>query len=117
MRRIAEHRLPLGLRRVACANGGANWQFTEAGFYGQCTDFAQGGLQISLDIIAQGLERRDVNHLDAIGELALEPLVKEPIDTDEKRRQRLSRAGWCGDKRMLSDRDFRPAAGLRLRRL
>jgi hypothetical protein len=112
--RIADEGLPLGLRRIAGANGGADRQLAQPRLGCEGGDLGQGNLQVALDVVAQRLEGRDVNDLDPFRQLSLEPIAQQPVDADQKRGQRLARAGRGGDQRVLAGGDVGPAAKLRL---
>src|SRR5262245_6672867 len=117
VRRVFEHRLPLSLRRVACADGRADRQLAQPCFGRQRRDFSQRRLQIALNIVAQRLERRDINNFRPLRQLAVEPASKEPIDADQKGSQRLAGTSRSRDQRVFASRYLRPAADLRLSRL
>ena len=67
--------------------------------------------QVALDVVVERLERRDVEHAQALAGLRHEA-VEEP----QERRQRLAGAGRGAQQRVLARRDRRPALGLRGRR-
>ena len=114
MRRTLQHRAPLVHQRVAGADGGANLRHQEAALAGQRENFAQRNFEILLDVVAQRLQRRDVENFGAIAQLAGERFADQAIDADEEGRERLARSGGRGDQRGASGEDVRPALLLRL---
>jgi hypothetical protein len=79
-------------------------------------DFAERRFEIFLNVIAQGFERRDVEHFGAVGQVSREGFADKPVDADEKRRESLSRASRGRDQRRLARENVRPALRLRLGR-
>ena len=75
VRRLAEHRRALLLRRVARPYGDAELR-AEAG---------ERPAQVPLDVVVERLERRDVEDAEALSRLG-----GEPVDRREERGQRLS---------------------------
>ena len=101
VRRLAEHRRALLLRRVAGADGDAELR-PEPG---------ERPAEVPLDVVVERLERRDVEHA--------QPDVRrsrEPVDRRQERRERLPRAGRRLDEDVSAARDRRPALLLRGRR-
>ena len=100
VRRLADHRLALALRRVAGADGDL-----DVG-----ADAAQRRAQVLLHVVGERLERRDVDEPGAVrGRLG-----DEPVERPQERRERLAGAGGRADQGVLARGDRRP--GLRLRR-
>src|SRR4029450_7842833 len=54
---------------------------------------------------------------DPLRRCSVDPLPQQPIDADQKRGERLSRASRGGNQRMAAGGDCRPALALRLGRL
>src|SRR5205823_12327543 len=89
------------LRRVAGTDGHRQLRL-QAG---------QRSAQVALDVVVERLQRRDVEQA--------EPLSRfrgELVDPVEEGGERLSRAGWSLDQRVLAGRNRRPAERLRGRR-
>src|SRR5262249_39662758 len=70
MRRAFEHLLALVAERVTGADGSTNFGHQQPFFAGQRGDFTQRTFQVLLDIVAQGLQRGDIEYLCAIGKAA-----------------------------------------------
>ena len=63
-----DDRLALGLRGVAGAEGGADAVRGVAQLAGDLLDLGERGFEVALDVVAERLERRDVDDLDFVGE-------------------------------------------------
>src|SRR5438128_2024900 len=101
VRRLAQHRRALALRRVAGADGDAE----------VALEPRERAAQVALDVVVERLQRGDVEETNALaGGLA------EPVDPVEEGRERLARAGRRLDQRVLAGGDRRPAQLLRGRR-
>jgi hypothetical protein len=74
-------------------------------------DSREGPAQVPLDVVVQGLERRDVEDAQAVARRGA-----QPVQGVEKRRQRLARARRGLDHHMPAGCDRRPAELLRRRR-
>ena len=101
VRRLAQHRGALALRRVAGADADAELR-------------AQAGerpAQVALDVVVERLQR---GHVDEAKPLAGRRV--QPVDPVEERGERLPRAGRRLDQDMLAGGDGRPAELLRGRR-
>ena len=98
VRRVADHRLALPLRRVTGAQGDL-----DVG-----ADAAQRRAQVLLDVVRQRLQRGDVDEPRAVGGR----LGDEPVERPQERGQRLARAGRRRDQRVLAGGDRRPGHGL-----
>ena len=70
--------------------------------------------EVALDVAAQRLQRRDVDDVDALRQLAGEPALQQRVDAREERRQRLAGARRRGDQRVAAPRDGAPAGELRV---
>ena len=125
VRRTLHDRLPLRRRRVARAHRGADARHRRAAQRAllrprprQLRNLPQRLLEIALDVVAQRLERRDVEDPRLIRQLAR--LLAQPhqiVDRREKRGQRLARAGRRGQQRVAPPgADRRPARRLRIGR-
>jgi hypothetical protein len=73
--------------------------------------FIKGGEEISLDIIVEGLERRDINHTRVPGQPCS---IHKLVDCPEKGRKGLSASGGRADQNVFTPRNEGP--GLRLKR-
>ena len=114
VRRTLQHLAPLFHQRVAGADGGANLRHQQAAFAGQRQDFAQRTFEILLDVVAQRLQRRDVENFGAVAQRA----SRAPCAPgDQCRSERLRafclsrwepRSAWCG--RRESPASLAPAA-------
>ena len=66
VRRALQHGAALVHQRVAGAHGGANLRHQQPALARQLQDFAERDFQIFLDVVAQRLQRRDVEHFGAV---------------------------------------------------
>ena len=121
--RLAEHRLPLALGRVAGAHGDL-----EVG-----ADPAQRDAEVAVDVVGERLQRGHVHEADTVpatvpalratvpgrGGPLLTPgwLAGQLVDRPQERGQRLARPGRGRYQDVLARRDRRPRLGLRRRRL
>ena len=112
VRRGAPHALALARRRVAGAHPAADLDIRQSlGAQG----FAYTGerdLQIAPDVVRQRLQRRDVNDLRLILQLARQPLPHQPVDRRQKGGKRLARPGWRRNQHMPAGPDRWPCLGL-----
>ena len=69
-----------------------------------------------MDVVAERLERRDVDDFGLVGEGSEAGAANERVDADEERRQRFAGAGGRGDQDVAAVADERPALDLRLGR-
>ena len=98
VRRTREHGAALVHQRVAGANSRRESRgISRPRSAGHLQNFAERNFQIFLDVVAEGLERRNIKDFGAIVERAAEGLAHQAVDAGEKRRQRLARTGWRGD--------------------
>ena len=98
--RLAQHRLAILLRGVAGAQPDR-----DVG-----PDPGQRRPQVALDVVGEGLERRDVDELDPVAEPL--GLARQAVDPPEERGQGLAGAGRRADQRVGAGRDRRPARRL-----
>ena len=105
--RVAQHRRAFLLRRVAGAD--ADRDLVGA------LDRRQRHAQVALDVVAERLQRRDVDRAHALA-LGARP-AHQPVDRPEEGGECLARSGRRADQRVIAGRDRRPTLGLRRRRL
>ena len=87
VRRALQHGAALVHEGVAGAHGGADFRHQQAALGRQLENFAERHFQILLDVVAQRLQRRDVQHLRAILKIAGQRLPDKPVNAGEKRGQ------------------------------
>jgi len=116
VRRVPQHRLARGHQRVARADGRADFREVEAALTAQTNDLGERAVEVLLDVVAERLERRDVQDFGAVHQRAVDGLLDEPIDAREKRRERLAGSGRRRDQRAAPGQDVRPSHGLRFGR-
>src|ERR1051325_5901107 len=104
-----QHLLALVAERVTGAHGGANLRHQRSFFASQRGNLTQGAFQILLDIIAQSLQRGDVEYLGAVDKVAAQGFAHQTIDTDQESSQRLAGTRGGGDERSAPCEDMRPA--------
>ena len=113
VRRGARHALPLAGRRVAGAHPGADLDIRQSLGAQRFAHAGERHLQIALDIVRQRLQRRDVDDLRLVSQIARQPLPHQRVDRRQKRRERLARPGRGRDQHMPAGLDRRPRLGLR----
>ncbi len=107
--RPLQHRAALGHERVAGADRSPNLRHEQPALARHGENFTQRGFQVFLNIVAQGLQRRDVENLGAISQLATQRLAHQTIDAGKKRGQGLAGAGGSRDKGRPARQDVGPA--------
>ena len=116
VRRPLQHRPPLVHQRVAGADGGANLRHQQSALARHLQNLAERDFEILLDVVAQRLQRRDVENFSAVVQIAGQRLAHQAINAGKKCSQRFAGAGGRGDQRGASGEDMRPALLLRLGR-
>ena len=86
VRRLLNERLPLRCTSIARANFSTHLNLTPFGLAQQRANPRQRLLQIFANIVAQRLERRDVNNVRFIRQITLRPFAKQHIERSEERR-------------------------------
>ena len=97
VRRLAEHRLALAGRRVACTHADLELR----------SEPRQRAAQVPLDVVVQRLQRRDVEQPQSFARCR-----GQAVDPVQERGQRLSRAGRGLDEHVTAPGDGRPAERL-----
>ncbi len=93
MRRPHQHLAALVHQRIASANANADFGHQQPALGGSLKNFAERDLEILLDIVAQGLKRRDVKHFGGVLQFSSKSFTNQPVDASEKGGQGLARAG------------------------
>src|SRR5260370_40440427 len=99
MWRAFEHRPALVHERVTGADGSANLRHEETALTCHLQNFAKRNFQVLLNVVAEGLERRDVENFGAVLQIARERLPHQPVNAGEKCSQSLARASMRGAQR------------------
>ena len=116
MRRALQHGATLVHQRVAGANRGADLRHEQTALARHCQDFAERHFKIFLDVVAQRLQRRDVENFSAVRKISRKRFSHQSIDAGEECGQRFAGAGGGGNERRPSRQNVRPTLLLRLRR-
>ena len=111
---MPQHGLTFGGRGIAGAHRGTNQGCAVASFDRCGPDLGQRYFQIAMNIVRQSLQRRDIDDLGFVGQLAGHSLSKQSVQAPQKGGQRLARTRRSGNQRVLSGGDALPAAALRL---
>ena len=114
VRRVAQHRGALLGQRVAGAHSGTNLRREIPLSQCKLLNLAKRLVEILLNIVGERLQRRDVHHLRARCEVALDRAAKKLVDTDQKGCQSLAGSGRRRDQRRLTGKYRRPAVLLGL---
>ena len=112
--RAFAHDGPEGGRGVPGADLGADRHPRRAVFEQLGVDAFQRRFQVLVDVVAERLERRDVQHTGFVRQPEHLALPHQIVDGREKRRQGLARAGGRGDQCMLPGLDGLPGQALAL---
>ncbi len=113
----AQHRGPFRCRCVTGANRRRNPRCGQPGRGAQLSDSSARLREILVDVGAQRLERRDVEHPDFVRQPAIQGLACQLIERCEKRRQRLARSSGRRNQRVPTVENRCPAVLLRRGRL
>ncbi len=109
--------LAIFLRRVASAQSDRDLRPGNVQLARHVRQLLERRLQVALDVVAQRLERRDVDDLRR--RLVQRPgfgLTRQRVDAAQERRQRLARPGRRRDQDVTAAADLGPAGGLRVGR-
>src|SRR5262249_16698627 len=113
MRRMGEHLLPLADQSVAGSDSRTNGREWHTLLGGDFRDFRERRFQILANVIAQRFERRDVNHVDPLFEIAGPRLAHQMIEAEQKCGKCLTGTGGRGDQDIAARTDFWPTENLR----
>ena len=97
---------------VAGADADADLGERLAARLGQFADGGQRGLEVALDVVAEGLERRDVDDAGDGIEFLLLAAADELVDPDQEGGEGLAGSGWGRDEGVAAGADGRPGGGL-----
>jgi hypothetical protein len=75
------------------------------------TDAGEGGTKIAVDVVGQRFERGHIEHATSVG-FVRDRLGEKTVQSPEKGRKGLSRAGWCVDECVFPGGDRGPTHGL-----
>ena len=114
MRRQSQHALAVSGRRVAGTDEGANLRHQQTALACQLRDFRQGTLQVLLDVIAEGLERGDVDDFNLVLQGAADRFADESINASKEGGERFAGTGRSGDQGRAPGNNVRPSLLLRL---
>ena len=95
MRRSHQHLAALMHQRIASANANADFGHQQPALGGFLKNFAERNLEIFLDIVAQGLQRRDVKHFGGVLQFSSQRFAHKTVDTGKKGGEGLPRSGGC----------------------
>src|SRR5580704_8874950 len=102
--------------RIARAHSCANFGHEDAAFSSELQNFAERNLQVFLNVVAKGLERRDIKHFSSVKQFPAERFPDQAIYANEKCGQRLTRTCWSGNECSFLSENTRPTHLLRFRR-
>ena len=115
VRRLTQHLLALMHRGVACTDGGADRSEMYALRFGERSDFREWGLEVALDVVRKGLERRNVDDGGFVGQGPRAGLANELIDADQESGEGFAGSGGSGDENIAAGGDVGPALELGFR--
>jgi hypothetical protein len=116
MWRALLHRAAFVHQGVAGAHRGAYLGHEETALAGEFQNLAQRHVEIFLNIVAERFERRDVQNLGLVLDLAGERLAHQAINACEKGRKSLTGTRRSANQRVLFGQNVGPALLLRFRR-
>ena len=106
--RLADHRLAGRGRGVARARHRPDRDRRLAEPGGPLRDPPKGRLEVPLDVVGEGLERRHVDGPDRVVERPLPGFLRQLVDDREERREGLAGAGGRGDEGVAAAPDLGP---------
>src|SRR3954454_11043173 len=112
MGRPFEHLLTFRHRRVAGAHQRSELRQQEPSRQRGGPDFSQWLLQIFLYVVAEGFQRRDVEHLRVVVELTRKGLLEKLIDAGKKGGECLAGASRRGNENVTPRLNSRPSLHL-----
>ena len=98
VRRFAQHPLAIRRARVARSQPDPDGRQLDTALLSQRADLGQRPFQILVNIVAQRLERRAVDHLCAVRQCAGACAADQAVDANEKSRQRLPGTRGSGNR-------------------
>ena len=78
-------------------------------------DLAQRDFEVLLDVVAQRLQRRNVENFGAVAQFAGERLAHQAIDADEECGERFARSSGSGDQRRAAGKNLAASPALAAR--
>ena len=114
VRRMTDHLLPLVLRRIAGTYRDADVWHIHPFPGGELLHLGKGVAQIALDVVRQGLERRDVDAVDLLLEGAFVGIFDQLVEDAGEGGEGLSGTGGRRDENALALVDDRDGHGLGL---
>ena len=114
VRRQLQHAGTVARGSVSGAHHGTDGGHEIATLGGELLNFEERLVEVLLHVVAERLERRDVENLGALAEVSGEGLADEGVDAGEEGGEGLAAAGGGGDERVAVSKDVRPAGNLRL---
>src|SRR5579863_2766948 len=102
--------------RVASADCSPNLRHQEAAFTSHLQNFAERDFEVLLNVVAQSLQRRNVEHFRAILKIASQRLPHQSVNAGEERGEGLARASRRGNQGCVTCQNVRPSLLLRLSR-
>ena len=112
MGRAAKHVLSIFCGRVARADFDPYLRKEKSGGQGVSRNLTQRLPEILLHVVAQGLERRDVENLRVVGQVVGERLLEQGINRRQKGGQGFARPRGRGNKRVFAGANGRPTGRL-----
>jgi hypothetical protein len=112
VRRRARHSHPLGCGRIARSHPRADLHVRQPERTQLRADARERRREVPIDVVGERLQRRDVDDLRLILQLACEPFANEAVDGREKGGEGLAGPGGCSNEHVPVGANRRP--GLRL---
>ena len=113
VRRLPKHSRPRRLRCVAGAHGDADLRERLASRLEPLAQLGERTLEVPLDVVVQGFQRRDVQDLHRIRQRGRRAVDDELVELPKKRAERLAGASGGEDERVGAARDRGPTLALR----
>ena len=113
VRRRFQHRRPLGRGRVAGSHCRGEARHLDASLLTEPADASARLGQVLVDVGAQRLERRDVDHAHFVGQRRRAAFVDQLVDRRQERGERLAGAGGRGDQCVAARANGVPSSALR----
>lgn len=115
--RLAAHLLPLPGGGVTGADSDVDGRERDPLLFGEVRDFLEREFEVPVDVVAESLQRGDVDRVGFGGESVITGGTHESIEAEQEGRERLAGTGGSADEGIPAGRDFGPAADLGFGRL
>jgi len=116
VRRTLQHEAAVFHQSVARPHRRADLRHQQPAFSRHLQNFSQRDFEIFLDVVAEGLERRNVENFGPVAKFARQGLAHQPVNASEEGGEGFARSGGSRDQRGVAGQNVGPALLLRFGR-